>query len=61
MCDVEEFAIHEAGYMVVRMLQNWPGMYLAEVEKPVERVGEERQRVTLVVCCAEGCRVVLQR
>lgn len=57
----EEFALHEAGFMVVRMLQTWPGLYVPEANKPMPAVGEERQKLTLVISSADGCRLVLQR
>ncbi|KAL4874839.1 cytochrome P450 [Aspergillus karnatakaensis] len=61
ICLGQEFALLEAGYTIVRLLQTF------EVSEPVEwagmekRVGEERQDLTLVVSCGEGCVVRMRR
>jgi hypothetical protein len=51
----------EAGYVVVRMLQRWSEVSVAGKVEEWPEVGMERQRVTLVVSCAEGCRLVVWR
>ena len=46
----------EVGYTMVRLLQAFPMIQLPPGES-AERVGTERQRLTLVLSCADGCRV----
>ena len=53
---VEEFALLEAGYVVVRILQKFRSFELDPIEKDIA-VGEERQDVTLVLASTNGCRV----
>jgi cytochrome P450 len=55
-CLGEDFALMEVSYTVVRLLQAIPSITLPE-EAMVERMGTERQRLTLVLSCADGCRV----
>lgn len=55
-CLGEDFAIMEASYTIVRMLQTFSHIMLPTGE-PKEPVGSERQRLTLVLSCAEGCNV----
>lgn len=55
ICLGQEFAMLEAGYTIVRMLQRFPVMHLPEGEH-VEEVGKET--LTLVVASGDGCRVV---
>lgn len=59
ICLGQEFALLEAGYTVVRILQRFPGVGLPEGET-VGVVGRERQTLTLVVACGEGCWVRLR-
>ena len=56
----EEFAILEAGYLVVRLLQRFPTLHLPADER-MQEVGEERQKLTLVLSSADGCRVILKK
>ncbi|KAK2748456.1 hypothetical protein FQN55_004396 [Onygenales sp. PD_40] len=58
-CLGEDFALMEVSYTVVRLLQTFPGISLPKGE-PVEPVGSERQRLTLVLSSADGCRVELR-
>ena len=51
-----DFALTQAAYVVVRLLQRFPALKLPEGEK-VELVGTEKQRATLVLSIKEGCRV----
>ena len=53
---VEEFALLEAGYTIVRLLQTFD-----RIERAAEMRTPERQTVTLVVANADGCKVVLRR
>jgi hypothetical protein len=53
-----DFALTEAGYTVVRLLQSFPTIKLPEGEV-VELVGVEQQVTTLVVSIKEGCKVVV--
>jgi len=53
-----DFAMVEAAYTVVRLLQRYPKVTLPEGEK-VELVGVEKQTTTLVLQIAEGCKVRL--
>jgi cytochrome P450 len=55
-CLGEDFAMMEIYYTIVRLLQTFPVMRLPAGEK-IEPVGRERQRLTLVLSSAEGCRV----
>jgi hypothetical protein len=51
-----DFAITEAGYTIVRLLQRFPSIKLPAGEK-VELVGVEKQHMTLVISIKEGCNV----
>ncbi len=51
----EEFALLEAGYTIVRLLQSFD-----RIERAAEMPARERQTVTLVVSNADGCKVVLK-
>jgi hypothetical protein len=51
-----DFALAEAGYTVVRLLQRFQTIRLPENET-VELVGVEKQVMTLVVSIKEGCKV----
>lgn len=54
----EEFALIEASYCLVRVLQAFPNLRLPPQE-PREPTGQEKQSLTIVVSSAEGCRVLL--
>jgi cytochrome P450 len=58
-CLGEDFALMEVSYTVVRLLQTFPVISLPMGE-PVEPVGSEKQRLTLVLSSADGCRVEIQ-
>lgn len=60
VCLGQDFALLEAGYTVVRMLQVFPHVELPPGE-PESIVGKERQTLTLVVASGEGCRLKLTR
>lgn len=51
-----DFALTEAGYTVVRLLQRFQTIKLPESE-PVELTGVEKQVTTLVVSIKDGCNV----
>ncbi|KAG2010662.1 hypothetical protein GB937_007628, partial [Aspergillus fischeri] len=55
-CLGEDFALMEVSYTVVRLLQTFSSIILPKGE-PIEPVGSERQRLTLVLSSADGCRV----
>lgn len=56
--DPEDFALTEASYLVICMLQRFRHLSLP-ADEPVEAVGDERQKLTLVLGSVDGCRVVL--
>ena len=59
-CLGEDFALMEVSYAVVRLLQTFPVIDLPTGEK-IEPVGTEKQRLTLVLSSADGCRVTVVR
>ena len=59
-CLGQEFALMEVSYTIVRLLQAFRRIRLPDGEKN-EPVGTERQRLTLVLCSADGCRVKLEK
>ena len=59
-CLGEDFALMEVSYTIVRLLQASSLIVLPEGEK-IEPVGTERQRLTLVLSSADGCRVQIER
>jgi hypothetical protein len=52
-----DFAMTEAAYAVVRILQRYPNITLPPHEKVV-KTGQEKQSITLVIAPEEGCRLV---
>jgi hypothetical protein len=54
-----DFALVEAAYVVVRLLQTFSTIKLPEGEL-VELVGVEKQVTTLVVSIKDGCRVEIR-
>ena len=57
-CLGQDFALMEVSYTIVRILQEFEMIRLPQGEKN-EPVGTERQRLTLVLSSADGCRVEL--
>ncbi|KAI0399301.1 cytochrome P450 [Xylaria palmicola] len=56
LCLGQDFALLEASYTVARLVQLYPEIKVPSSEAEVE-IGDERQNLTLVVSCAEGCVV----
>lgn len=54
-----DFALTEAAYTVVRILEAFPTIVLPEAE-PVELTGVEKQTTTLVVSITNGCKVEIK-
>jgi hypothetical protein len=53
-----DFALTEAAYAIIRILQRYPEITLPEGER-VEVIGHEKPTVTLVLQLTEGCKVKL--
>jgi hypothetical protein len=51
-----DFAVTEAAYTTVRLLQRFPLMKLPP-DEPVDIIGTEKQTMTLVISVAGGCKV----
>ncbi len=51
----------EVSYTMVRLLQAFPSIELPIDEKINKPIGTEKQRLTLVLSSADGCRVELDR
>ncbi|KAF2197371.1 cytochrome P450 [Delitschia confertaspora ATCC 74209] len=60
VCLGQDFAIAEAAYAIVRIIQMFPRVEVPEGEAGM-KIGEEKQLLTLVVASAEGCKVSLKR
>lgn len=58
-CLGEDFALMEISYTIVRLLQEFPIIELPESET-IEPIGSEKQRLTLVLFAADGCRVLIR-
>lgn len=54
-----DFALAEAGYTVVRLLQRFQTIKLPKGE-PLELTGVEKQVMTLVVSVKDGCKVEIR-
>ncbi|KAL6151986.1 hypothetical protein ACJQWK_04788 [Exserohilum turcicum] len=55
-CLGADFALTEAGYTIVRLLQSFPDLKLPHGEQ-LELLGVEKQKSTVVLTIAEGCKV----
>ena len=53
-----DFALTEASYAIVRILQRFPSLKLSN-EEQVHLVGQEKQTVTIVLRPTDGCKVDL--
>ena len=60
VCLGMDFALTEAAYTVVRLIQKFPTISLAPDDR-VELVGVEKQKMTLVVSIEDGCKVDLNQ
>jgi cytochrome P450 len=59
VCLGQEFALLEAGYTIVRILQVFESIQMVGADWPV--VGQEKQVLTLVVSSSDGCCVRMRR
>lgn len=59
VCLGQEFALLEAGFTVVRLLQVFESIEMVGGKWPV--VGQEKQVLTLVVSSSDGCWVRMRR
>ena len=55
---IVDFALTEAAYTVVRIIQRFPNIRLPD-GVPVELTGVEKQTMTLVVSITDGCKIEL--
>ena len=60
ICLGQDFALMEVSYAIIRLLQETLDIFLPLGEK-VEKTGTERQKLTLVLSSADGCRVHVRR
>ncbi|KAF2730157.1 cytochrome P450 [Polyplosphaeria fusca] len=60
LCLGKDFALTEASYAVVRIVQAFPGLRLPPTGVENKPTGEERQNLTIVVSSADGCKVLLR-
>ncbi|KAG0649621.1 Cytochrome P450 [Hyphodiscus hymeniophilus] len=58
VCLGKDFALTEASYGIVRILQTYPNLRLPP-DVPIVPSGQEKQIITFVVASAEGCKVLL--
>ncbi|KAH8821917.1 cytochrome P450 [Xylogone sp. PMI_703] len=58
LCLGKDFAITEASYTIIRIIQTFPKLRLPP-GIPIVPPGEEKQSLTIVVSSAEGCKVLL--
>jgi hypothetical protein len=56
--NLEDFAIMEASCAIVRIMMTFPNLRIPP-EMEIERTGQERQNLTIVVSSADGCKVLL--
>lgn len=59
LCLGKDFALTEAGYVLVKTVQTFPNIRLPE-ELLREGTGIERQNLTILVSSAEGCKILLR-
>jgi len=58
VCLGQDFALLEAGYTVTRIVQRFSSITVPD-DEDVKKTGMEKQTLTLVVACGEGCRLRL--
>ena len=56
-CLGQDFALLEVSYTIVRLLQAFPRIRLPADEDAKEILGKEKQRLTLVLLPADGCKL----
>ena len=61
VCLGQEFALLEAGYTVVRLLQTFEAIEMVEGKEFNVPAGDEKQVLTLVVASGDGCWVRMRR
>ena len=54
----EDFALMEASYVIIRLLQAFPNIRLPP-SHPVVQIGQEKQELTIFLKIADGCKVLL--
>ncbi|KAI9762274.1 MAG: hypothetical protein M1835_008048 [Candelina submexicana] len=59
VCLGQDFALVEASYAVVQILQTFPNMKMPP-DQVYEKTGSERQKMTLVMAITDGCVVQLE-
>ena len=59
-CIGEDFALMEVSYTIIRLLQA-STLIALPIGEETEPVGAEKQRLTLVLSSADGCRVQIER
>ncbi|CAG7925900.1 unnamed protein product [Penicillium olsonii] len=58
ICLGKDFALTEASYAIIRIIQTFPELKLPP-DLPIVPTGEEKQAMTIVVMSADGCKVSL--
>ncbi|KAL8985942.1 MAG: hypothetical protein Q9177_004294 [Variospora cf. flavescens] len=59
LCLGKDFALMEASYLTVRILQEFPDIQLPPGQ-PVVPTGQEKQELTVFLRSADGCKVVVR-
>lgn len=59
-CLGKDFAITEASCVIVKILQHFPNIRLPDECLPIEPTGQEKQRLSVLVTSAEGCKAILE-
>ncbi|KAL5352794.1 hypothetical protein ACLOAV_002742 [Pseudogymnoascus australis] len=58
VCLGKDFALTEASFTIVRLIQAFPNLRLPPGAS-TDPIGQERQSLTIVVSSADGCKVLL--
>ncbi|OBT67999.1 hypothetical protein VE03_01521 [Pseudogymnoascus sp. 23342-1-I1] len=58
VCLGKDFALTEASFAIVRLIQAFPNLRLPP-KASTDPIGQERQSLTIVVSSADGCKVLL--
>jgi hypothetical protein len=56
VCTIVDFALTEAAYLIVRLVQEFPVLKLPK-DEAIQLLGVEEQVTTLVLSIRKGCRV----